>query len=77
MKDLSSLLREVSRPFRPFPSVERQLVNLEEELRICQLPFDDKNVRERGRERPRGTGYMSNVSAGTVSFLCIRFSMRV
>jgi hypothetical protein len=43
VKDLSSLLREVSRPFRPFPSVERQLVNLEEELRICQLPFDDKN----------------------------------
>ncbi|CAI8035415.1 hypothetical protein GBAR_LOCUS19881 [Geodia barretti] len=58
LEDLSSLLREVSRPFRPFPSVERQLVNLEEELRRCQLPFDDKNVR--GKERSRGTDLIAD-----------------
>ena len=43
IEDLSSLLREVSRPFQPIPSVKKQLVNLQEELRRCQPPFEDKD----------------------------------
>ena len=50
MEELCSLLREVSRPFRPFPSVGRQLLNLEEEIRHCQPPFEDRNVSERDGE---------------------------
>ena len=49
MEELCSLLREVSQPFRPFPSVGRQLLNLEEEIRHCQPPFEDRNVSERWR----------------------------
>lgn len=48
MKELCDLVQETSQAFQPFPSVERELINLEEEIRHCQLPFEEKNVR--GRE---------------------------
>ena len=42
-------MEEAALSFQPFPSVDRQLINLEEEIRLCQLPFEEKNVRRKGR----------------------------
>ena len=58
----------MSRPFQPLPSVERQLINLEEKLRKCQLPCDEKNVRDgrRGGEEGRGEGEEGRGGSGVL-----------
>ena len=48
LRELRAVLRDGSRPFQPVPSVDRELLNLEEEIRHCLPPMDKSNVREGG-----------------------------